>query len=137
MNVIANGVDLVDCRRLARAIERHGDRFLHRVFTPGELAYCLGRKRHVEHLAGRFAAKEAVLKVLGSGWSGGIAWTDIEVVPSPAGRPTIKLTGRCRELADAMGLAEIPLSISHVESHAVAFAIGLAESRGGALGIGD
>lgn len=137
MNVVAHGVDLVDCNRLAEAIERHGERFLHRVFTETELAYCQGRKRELEHLAGRFAAKEAVLKVLGTGWTDGIAWTDIEVVNVPSGKPIVRLTGRCREIADGQGLSNILISISHIETHAIASAIASAESRGGALGIGD
>ncbi len=137
MKVIGHGVDLVECSRLAEVIGRHGERFLHRVFTQGELAYCRGRKREIEHLAGRFAAKEAVLKVLGTGWRNGIAWTDIEVVNTPAGQPRVRLSGRCRELADRLGMAAIHLSISHTSAHAMASAIGSAEAGGGALGIGD
>jgi holo-[acyl-carrier protein] synthase len=124
-NVVAHGVDMVACHRLEEAIDRHGQRFLGRVFTPLELDYCMGRKRRIEHLAGRFAAKEAVLKVLGTGWRDGICWTDIEVRNIPSGQPKIHLTGRCRELADQMGLAEILISISHIETHAIASAIGL------------
>jgi holo-[acyl-carrier protein] synthase len=137
MNVVAHGIDLVDCQRLAEVVARHGQRFLDRVFTPGELAYCLRRKRQIEHLAGRFAAKEAVLKVLGTGWRGGINWTDVEVLNDPAGRPYVVLTGRCRQIADQLGLASILVSISHVETHAMASAIGSAEGRGGALRIGQ
>ena len=123
MNPIAHGIDLVDCDRLRQSIERHGQRFLERVFTAAELDYCLGRKRQTEHLAGRFAAKEAVLKVLGTGWRNGICWTDIEVVNAPSGQPRVLLHGRCRELADEQGIDGILLSISHVASHAMASAI--------------
>lgn len=137
MNVIAHGVDLVDCGRLAEVIERHGQRFLERVFTPAELAYSEGKKSRMQHLAGRFAAKEAVLKVLGTGWRNGIAWTDIEVVNLPSGQPKVRLSGRCREIADQQGLASILISISHIQTHAIASAIGSKESCGGALGIGD
>jgi len=137
MNVVAHGVDLVDCKRLAEAIERHGERFLNRIYTRNELAYCRGRKRELEHLAGRFAAKEAVLKVLGTGWKDGIAWTDIEVVNTPSGRPIVKLSGQCRLIADQQGLSSILVSISHIDTHAIASAIASAESRGGAMGIGD
>jgi holo-[acyl-carrier protein] synthase len=126
MNVVAHGIDLVDCSRLAETIQRHGERFLRRVFTEGELAYCRGRKREIEHLAGRFAAKEAVLKVLGTGWQRGISWTDIEVTNAPSGQPGITLRGRCRQIADEMGLSSILISISHIETHAIASAIGLA-----------
>jgi holo-[acyl-carrier protein] synthase len=118
-------------------IDRHGRRFLDRVFTPREQAYCLGRKREVEHLAGRFAAKEAVLKVLGTGWRDGIAWTDIEICNQPSGQPVAKLSGRCREVSDKLGLCSIIVSISHIGTHAIASAIGNAEDSGGALGIGD
>lgn len=137
MNVVAHGVDLVDCNRLATAIERHGERFLSRIYTPNELAYCRGKKRETEHLAGRFAAKEAVLKVLGTGWKDGIAWTDIEIVNKPSGQPVVRLSGQCRLIADQQGLASILISISHIDTHAIASAIGSAESSGGAIGIGD
>ena len=125
METVAHGVDLVDCRRLAEAIDRHGRRFLERVYTPHELAYCQGKKRELEHLAGRFAAKEAVLKVLGTGWREGIAWTDVEVRNDPAGRPEIVLHGRCAEIAGQQGLARILVSISHIATHAIASAIGV------------
>ena len=118
-------------------IDQHGQRFLNRVFTEFELGYCLGKKREIEHLAGRFAAKEAVLKVLGTGWRDGIAWTDIEVVNEPSGQPRIRLTGRCREIADTMRLSKVLISISHVSTHAIASAMGVTESVGNALGIGD
>jgi len=137
MNAVAHGIDMVACRRLEEAIERHGDRFLRRVFTQTELDYCCGKLRRTEHLAGRFAAKEAVLKVLGTGWRNGINWTDIEVVNLPSGQPKVRLTGRCRELADEMGLSNILISISHIDTHAIASAIASAESGCGALGIGD
>ncbi len=126
MTVIAHGVDMVECERLAGAIERHGERFLSRVFTEAERAYARDRKRRIEHLAGRFAAKEAVLKVLGTGWSRGIAWTDVEVLNEPSGRPRIRLSGRCDELARSAGLGEILISISHIKTHAIASGIGLA-----------
>ena len=128
MNTIAHGIDLVECARLQGVIDRHGDRFLNRVFTPGELAYCDGRKRQIEHLAGRFAAKEAVMKVLGSGWTNGIRWTDIEVSNDPAGRPEIRLAGRCSSIAALLGIDTVLISITHTAEHAMASAIGCAES---------
>ena len=124
MRILGHGVDMVNCERLRSSVERHGEKFLSRVFTEAELDYCLSRKRRMEHLAGRFAAKEAVLKVLGTGWRGGIAWTDIEVGNDPAGRPLVLLRGRCKEIADRLGLREICVSISHIETHAIASAIG-------------
>ena len=130
MKVIAHGIDMVECARLRQAIDRHGQRFLQRVFTAAELEYCLARKRHVEHLAGRFAAKEAVLKVLGTGWATGISWTDVEIRNESSGRPCVHLAGRCRQIADELGLADVLVSISHVGTHAIASAVGSGEGPG-------
>jgi holo-[acyl-carrier protein] synthase len=124
MDIVAHGIDMVECARLQEIIDRHGERFLKRVFTAAELEYCLGRKRQVEHLAGRFAAKEAVLKVLGTGWRNGINWTDVEIRNAPSGQPQVRLSGRCRELADQMRLAKVLVSISHIGTHAIASAVG-------------
>ena len=129
MSAIAHGIDMVDCHRLEEIIERHGERFLQRVYTPLELEYCRQSKRMIEHLAGRFAVKEAVLKVLGTGWRGGIRWTDIEVRNEPSGRPVVRLTGRCREIADEMDMPTILVSISHIKTHAIASAIGCTGPR--------
>ncbi|MHC4561322.1 MAG: holo-ACP synthase [Planctomycetota bacterium] len=137
MKIVSQGIDMVECRRIKESVDQHGDRFLNRVFTKAELDYCLGKKRELEHLAGRFSAKEAVLKVLGTGWANGIAWTDIEVVNEESGQPVVRLSGRCREIADELGLAKVLISISHIETHAIASAIGVAESDRGAVGIGD
>ncbi|MEM9913407.1 MAG: holo-ACP synthase [Planctomycetota bacterium] len=127
MRIIGHGVDIVEKSRIEHMIEDHGERFLQRCFTEAERAYSDGNaKRRMEHLAGRFAAKEAILKVLGTGWSGGIAWTDAEVVREPSGRPTVALHGRCAEVAAELGITEWWLSISHIETHAVASAIGVA-----------
>lgn len=123
-SVVSHGVDMVDCARLGEMIKRHGSRFVDRVFTRHEQDYCMNRKRQVEHLAGRFAAKEAVLKVLGTGWRNGIRWTDIEVRNEPSGQPVVRLEGECRRLADQLGLGRILISISHIETHAIASAIG-------------
>lgn len=124
MKIVSHGIDMVDCQRLMDSVARHGDRFLQRVYTEAELAYCRGRKREIEHLAGRFAAKEAVLKVLGTGWKAGISWTDIEVRNEPSGKPRVNLSGRCRQIADELELGEILISISHIGTHAIASAIG-------------
>ena len=125
MSVLAHGIDMVECARLRQAIDKHGDRFLRRVFTEAELAYCLGKKRQIEHLAGRFAAKEAVLKLLGTGWQNGIAWTDIEVRNAPSGQPRVSLSGQCRKIAEQRSLTSILISISHIETHAIASAVGV------------
>jgi holo-[acyl-carrier protein] synthase len=96
------------------------------VFTPAEQQYCArNQKRYFEHLAGRFAAKEAVLKVLGTGWRGGIAWTDVEILPEPSGQPVVNLTGECERIARKLGIARWLVSISHIETHATASAIGV------------
>ncbi|MDY7010681.1 MAG: holo-ACP synthase [Planctomycetota bacterium] len=123
MTIAAHGIDMVDCERLGEMIDRYGNRFLGRVFTPAELEYCQGRKRRIEHLAGRFAAKEAVMKVLGTGLRKGVNWLDIEVVNEPSGQPKVTLTGRCLEIAEEKKLTEIIISISHIATHAIASAV--------------
>ena len=124
MPIVGHGIDLVETARMSRLVAEHGQRFLDRCFTPLEQEYCArSAKRQVEHLAGRFAAKEAVLKALGTGWRGGIAWTDIEVRSEPNGQPRIVLTGQCVRIAAELGITSWHLSISHIETHAVASAI--------------
>lgn len=126
MPIVGHGIDIVETSRIRRLVEEHGQRFLDRCFTAPEQAYCLrNHKRQVEHLAGRFAAKEAVLKVLGTGWRGNIAWTDIEILPEPSGQPKIKLSGECERIAKQLGITQWHVSISHIETHATASAIGL------------
>lgn len=124
MQILGHGIDLVDIARVARMVQDHGQHFLDRCFTPAEQAYCLGPKRRYEHLAGRFAAKEAILKVLGTGWRAGIAWTDMEILNDPQGKPEVRLTGLCAELASQQGITRWHLSISHIDTHAMASAIG-------------
>lgn len=126
MDMIGHGIDIVETARVAKMLEDHNERFLKRCFTDGEQAYCASNPaRQAEHLAGRFAAKEAILKVLGTGWSNGIAWTDAEVVREASGKPTVRLHGRCAEVAAELGIASWHLSISHTGSYATASAIGL------------
>lgn len=125
MRIVGHGIDIVETARIRRMADQHGQHFLDRVFTPAEQAYCAANhKRKYEHLSGRFAAKEAVLKVLGTGWRGGIAWTDIEVVKEPSGQPRIVLSGECQRIANKLGINQWHLSISHIETHATASAIG-------------
>jgi holo-[acyl-carrier protein] synthase len=123
MKNLYTGVDLIEISRLAQLAEGIRQRFYQRVFTPAELAYSQGKKRQVEHLSGRFAAKEAVLKLLGTGLIRGMKWTDVEVVNEPSGRPRVCLHGECQRLAQAKNLGEILISISHIETHAIASAI--------------
>ena len=126
MPILGHGIDIVETARIRRSVEEHGQRFLDRVYTSQEQSYCeRNRKRYYEHLAGRFAAKEAVLKVLGTGWRGGIAWTDIEILNEPSGQPRITLTGECARIATELGILRWHVSISHIETHATASAIGL------------
>ncbi len=130
MPILGHGIDIVETSRIKRSVEEHGEHFLDRVFTQAEQAYCARNvKRYFEHLAGRFAAKEAVLKVLGTGWRGGIAWTDIEILNEPSGQPRITLTGESLRVATELGISKWHVSISHIETHATASAIGLRREK--------
>jgi holo-[acyl-carrier protein] synthase len=126
-NTVGVGVDIVECLRIAKMIERHGELFLTRVFTPQEVAYCSARKASTQHYAGRWAAKEAVLKALGAGWSQNLRWQDIEVRNEPGGRPTIHLSAGARAAADRIGVGEVLISVSHCRTHAIAYANAVAK----------
>lgn len=128
MKIIAHGIDLVDFGRIEKMLEKHPKRFLDRVFTPTEQADADSTKNRIEKLAGRFAAKEAVMKLVGTGWRDGIAWTDIEVVNNPLGQPIVTITGKVKELADEKGVEQITLSITHTSNFAIASAVALQES---------
>ncbi|MCA9173662.1 MAG: holo-ACP synthase [Planctomycetales bacterium] len=123
MAIVGIGTDIVECLRIARMIERHGELFLNRVFTPDEIAYCSSRKAVTQHYAGRWAAKEAVLKTLGTGLTGGITWLDIEIRNDSSGRPTLALGGVAREVFESLGARRVMISISHCHTHATALAI--------------
>lgn len=123
MRIIGHGIDLISVPRIAASIQNGGESFLTRVFCAGELAYARGRGRETEHLAARFAAKEAVMKAIGTGWRDGIAWTDIEVVLVPTGAPTIVLHGKAAEIAAELGISAWMISISHTAEFATASAI--------------
>lgn len=125
--IIAHGIDLVRIDRIGRVWRAHGQHFLNRIFTAAELDYCLNCKNAAERLAGRFAAKEAVMKVLGTGWRGEMRWTDIETLPDALGKPLVTLHGACARLAESHGVARILLSISHTREHALASAIAVSE----------
>lgn len=127
MNVIGHGIDIVECERIKGVWDRHGERFLRRVFTEGEIRYCLAKKDPLPSLAGRFAAKEAVLKVLGTGWRGAIGWTDVEVTHTTSGAPRIVLTGHSACIARDLGIRSIQISITHTRRYGAASAIGLGE----------
>ncbi len=127
MNPIAIGTDIVECLRIAQMIERHGELFINRVYTPYEIQYCQSRKQSTQHFAGRWAAKEAVLKVLGTGWIKGISWRDVEVRNDTGGKPSIALYGGAKEIAKQARLQHMQISISHCRSHATAFAMAMVE----------
>jgi len=129
MGIIAHGIDLVDCPRIEQMIERHGERFVKRVFTAAEQTYAEANKNEVEKLAGRFAAKEAVLKLMGTGWRGKIAWTDIEITNNAAGQPEVTLSGEVKRIAGELGIGHISISITHTANFAIASAVALAESN--------
>ncbi len=124
MAIVGHGVDLVEVERIARMHADHGPHFLDRCFTAAEQAYCLGHKRGADHLAGRFAVKEAILKVLGTGWRGQIAWTDMEILNDAAGKPCLRLTGECARIAAGLGIGRWHVSISHTGGYAMGSAIG-------------
>lgn len=129
MEIVAHGIDLVDCPRIEQMIERHGERFIRRVFTDAEQAYAEKNKNEVEKLAGRFAAKEAILKLVGTGWRGRIAWTDIEIINNAKGQPEVTLGGEVRKIADKLGIRHISVSITHTANFAIASAVALARSN--------
>ena len=114
--MLTTGVDIIEISRVRRVLEQYGRRFLERVFTPGEIAYC---RERAPNLAARFAAKEATMKALGTGVRG-VGWKDIEVVRHESGAPSIKLHGRCQQRAQRLGVQEIAISLSHSREYAVA-----------------
>jgi holo-[acyl-carrier protein] synthase len=128
VEIVAHGIDLVDCPRIEQMIERHGDRFITRVFTAAEQAYARSKRNSIEKYAGRFAAKEAVLKLVGTGWRGKIAWTDIEVTNGPSGQPEVTLSGEVQRIARSLGIERISISITHTANFAIASAVALARS---------
>lgn len=128
MQIYGIGTDIIECERIDRMIRRHEDHFIKRVYTEPEIRYCSGRKSSDQHFAGRWAAKEAVLKAIGTGWISGIAWTDVEVVNESGGKPLIRLHGGAAKIAEEKKIDEIQISITHCKSHAVAFAVALSKS---------
>ncbi len=118
--IVGMGVDIIDVARVQASIERYGDRFLRRLYTEGEIAYCASKANKYERFAARFAAKEAALKALGTGLSGGISWRDFEVVRERSGRPTIVFRNKALQVAERLGCRNISISITHTEQ--VAFA---------------
>lgn len=128
MEIIAHGIDLVDFPRIEQMVKRHGRRFIDRIFTPTEQNYAESNKNKIEKLAGRFAAKEAVLKLIGTGWRGKIKWTDIEITNNKMGRPQVTLTGEVAKLAQQLRIGQISISITHTANFAIASAVALTAS---------
>lgn len=124
MSIKGHGVDIIEISRIREMLERHGDHFLARVFTPAETGYCREHADPCPRLAARFAAKEAALKVIGTGWRDGIAWTDVEVVSLPSGAPTLAVKGKAADVAAAMGITQWWVSLSHSKDNAIASVIG-------------
>ena len=129
MKIVAHGIDLVDCPRIEAMIVRHGERFLDRVFTAKEQSDAHANKNRIEKLAGRFACKEAVLKLIGTGWRGKIAWTDIQITNNPAGQPLVEMTGEVKKISDTLGIKHINISITHTSNFVIASAVALSESH--------
>ena len=127
--ILGIGTDIIECERIGRMVEKHGDHFVNRVFTEDEVRYCSERRSGDQHFAGRWAAKEAVLKALGTGWIVGISWQDVEIVNESSGRPVVRLHGGAAEVAEERGIREIQISISHCQSYAVAFAVAVSSQR--------
>ena len=121
--IVGTGVDITEVGRVAEAVERFGQRFLRRVFTPAEVAYCSSKRNKIERLAARFAAKEAALKALGTGLRHGITWQQVEVRRQPGSRPTIAFSGVAAQYAARLGVKHVSLSLSHTAEQAIAMVI--------------
>jgi holo-[acyl-carrier protein] synthase len=118
--IVGTGIDIAEVPRIAESIARFGERFLRRVYTEGEIRYCESKANRVERYAARFAAKEAAMKALGTGWNHGVRWRDIEVTRRPGGRPTMTFHGKAAEFAARLGAVHVALSLSHTSEQAIA-----------------
>jgi holo-[acyl-carrier protein] synthase len=118
--IVGTGIDIAEVDRIANSIQRFGRRFLERVFTPDEILYCESKANKVERYAARFAAKEAAMKAIGTGWNYGVAWRDVEVRRAPRGRPTIEFHNKAGEFFRRIGAARAHLSITHTKDSAMA-----------------
>lgn len=118
--IIGTGIDIAEVPRIRAAIGRFGARFLARIYTEGEIRYCQSKANREERFAARFAAKEAAMKALGTGWSHGVRWRDCEVARMPGGRPTLKFHGQAGEIAARLGVQNVSLSLTHTADQAMA-----------------
>ena len=123
MSVLGIGIDLVECARIQHSLDRFGDRFLHRVFTDGEIQYSTSMKFPARHLAARFAAKEAVSKAFGTGIGKAMGWRDIDVRKKPSGEPFLVFAGGAEQLAKSRGVSKALITLSHTEHHAIAIIV--------------
>lgn len=121
--IVGTGVDLAEVDRIREAIQRHGDRFVQRIYTPNEIAYVQRKANRYERYAARFAAKEAGMKAIGTGWRRGVRWQDFEVINLPSGRPTLRLHGVAAEFAQKLGVQQIHLSLTHTAAQGLAYVI--------------
>lgn len=121
--IVGIGTDLIEISRIEQSVDRFGERFLERVYTPGEIAYCRRKKQSAESFAARFAAKEAAAKALGTGIARGITWRELEVTRLPGCRPELVLHGRAAELAAALGITHLALSLSHSRDLSIAVVV--------------
>ena len=124
-DIVGLGTEITECLRIARLIQRHGEAFLGRVFTPEEIRYCQSRKQSTEYFTGRWAAKKAVLKALGLSWQQGFQWRDIEVGIDSDGQPLVLLHGPVKDLARQMGVRQVLVAMGYSRTHATATAIAL------------
>ncbi len=118
--IVGTGIDIAEVPRIKASISRFGDRFLRRIFTEAEIRYCDSKANRVERYAARFAAKEAAMKAIGTGWNYGVTWRDVEVCRQPGGRPTIAFHGKAAEFAAKLGEVHVALSLSHTKEYAIA-----------------
>lgn len=121
--IVGTGIDICEVDRIRKAVERWGDRFVRRIYTPGEIAYVSRKANKYERMAARFAAKEAGMKAIGTGWRGGVRWQDFEVVNQRSGKPTLQFHGKAKQYADRLGVQNIALSLTHTSQQGMAFLI--------------
>jgi holo-[acyl-carrier protein] synthase len=121
--IVGSGIDIAEIGRIQQSVDRYGQRFLDRIFTGGEQAYCLRKRKAAESLAARFAAKEAGAKALGTGISRGVGWLELEVTREPGGRPLLELRGRAAERARELGVRRVSLSLTHSRDTALAVVV--------------
>ncbi len=121
--ILGIGTDLAEVERIGKSVERFGERFLARIYTPSERAYAMRKANWAERLAARFAAKEAGMKAIGTGLSRGVSWQHFEVANEPSGRPMLRLSGAARQVADALGVKRVSLSLTHTKEMAMAVVI--------------